>query len=189
MDIRLPLKRGKKIVKPGGDWIIARFRYEKLPTFCFICGRMGHIDRHCEIYLHTLDDQIVRRWDMDLRAPPRKSNQLGGEQWLVEEETNVTVRASKALEALKCNLGASRWTSDLHQIPALEGTTADEADPATIPDDRKRPRAGSYKAIAIDRIEEDVSNVHKELGGTKGIQDPTNSALAGLCKGSTCPSK
>lgn len=36
--IRQPLKKGKKMKKDGCDWITAYFRYEKLPSFCFIYG-------------------------------------------------------------------------------------------------------------------------------------------------------
>ncbi|CAN1817463.1 hypothetical protein LINPERHAP1_LOCUS28057 [Linum perenne] len=85
LDVREPLRREKKLKRPSGELALAKFRYKKLPTFCFICGRLGHIDRHCEIYFRLLDDQIVRRWDASLRAPSRRSNNLGGEKWLVED--------------------------------------------------------------------------------------------------------
>ncbi|CAN1790281.1 hypothetical protein LINPERHAP1_LOCUS18765 [Linum perenne] len=49
IDIRQPLKREKKPRVAGGEWVMARFKYERLPTFCFIYGRIGHIDRQCEI--------------------------------------------------------------------------------------------------------------------------------------------
>ncbi|CAN1754102.1 hypothetical protein LINPERHAP1_LOCUS5395 [Linum perenne] len=85
LDVREPLRREKKLKRPSGELALAKFRYEKLPTFCFICGRLGHIDRHCEIYFRLPDDQIVRRWDASLRAPARRSNNLGREKWLVED--------------------------------------------------------------------------------------------------------
>ncbi|CAN1783191.1 hypothetical protein LINPERHAP1_LOCUS16194 [Linum perenne] len=87
LDVREPLKHEKKIKRPNGEWIVAKFRYEKLPTFCFICGRLGHIDCHCEIYFRLPDEQIVRLWDASVRAPPRKANSMGGERWLVEDTT------------------------------------------------------------------------------------------------------
>lgn len=33
LDIWQPLKKGKKVRKSGGDWIVCSFCYEKLPTF------------------------------------------------------------------------------------------------------------------------------------------------------------
>lgn len=47
LDIRKPLKRRMKIIKSGaiGSWIT--FKYEKLPTFCFFCGIIGHSDKFC----------------------------------------------------------------------------------------------------------------------------------------------
>lgn len=37
VDIRHPLKKGKKVKKPESDWIFFSFKYERLPSFCFIC--------------------------------------------------------------------------------------------------------------------------------------------------------
>lgn len=49
MDVRKPLKREKKIKRPGEQPVTCSFKYEKLPTFCFICGVIGHVERNCEI--------------------------------------------------------------------------------------------------------------------------------------------
>ncbi|CAN1760074.1 hypothetical protein LINPERHAP1_LOCUS7388 [Linum perenne] len=101
LDIREPIKREKRLKRPGGECVLAKFRYEKLPTFCFICGRLGHIDRHCEIYFRLPDDQIVRSWDISLRAMPQRMNMLGGDRWLVEDtpetdEENILKEKNKA---------------------------------------------------------------------------------------------
>lgn len=58
IDVRLPLKKGKKVKKPGSDWSVCCFRYEKLPTFCFICGLIGHIDRQCEVRFRVPENEI-----------------------------------------------------------------------------------------------------------------------------------
>ncbi|CAN1164805.1 hypothetical protein LINPERHAP2_LOCUS25784 [Linum perenne] len=85
LDVREPLKKEKKIKKPRGEVLMEKFRYERLPNFCFICGCVGHIVRHCEIYFRLPDDKIIRQWDITLRAPLLKSSSLGGEKWLIEE--------------------------------------------------------------------------------------------------------
>ncbi|CAN1824918.1 hypothetical protein LINPERHAP1_LOCUS30951 [Linum perenne] len=126
LDIREPIKKEKKLKRPGGECVLAKFRYEKLPTFCFICCRLGHFDRHCEIYFCLPDDQIVRLWDISLRAPPRRSNTLGSDKWLVEEEPgmdmdntlqdkNVNYGRATASHSLKLmgNLGATKSTSSM----------------------------------------------------------------------------
>lgn len=48
LDTRKPLKRRMKLKRPGGEWSWVVFCYEKLPTFCFYCGILGHSDKFCE---------------------------------------------------------------------------------------------------------------------------------------------
>ena len=86
VDIRNPLKKSKKVKKPGSDWITCSFQYEKLSSFCFICGLIGHIDRHCEKFFQTPEEEIVLAWDISLRAPNKRLSNLGGERWLREED-------------------------------------------------------------------------------------------------------
>lgn len=46
VDLEKPLPRGSKIQYKGKDhWV--EFKYEKQAHFCFYCGYMGHVDRHC----------------------------------------------------------------------------------------------------------------------------------------------
>ncbi|XP_058759552.1 uncharacterized protein LOC131632844 [Vicia villosa] len=47
MDLKEPLKRGT-IVSFKEKKIRVHFKYERLPTFCFICGGMGHQIKDCE---------------------------------------------------------------------------------------------------------------------------------------------
>jgi len=48
-DIRQPLKIGKKIKANGEEWCVVNFKYEKLGTFCFMCGVLGHSENKCEV--------------------------------------------------------------------------------------------------------------------------------------------
>lgn len=53
VDLQLdePLRHGGKIARMEGEKFWVNFEYERLPTFCFICGRMGHDNRHCSMSL------------------------------------------------------------------------------------------------------------------------------------------
>lgn len=48
IDVGQPLKKQMKIKKVGGEWIWIHFKYERLPSFCFYCGRIGHTEKFCE---------------------------------------------------------------------------------------------------------------------------------------------
>lgn len=89
LDVRQPLKKGNKVRKPESDWVMCNFKYKKLPTFCFICGLIGHIDRQCEMRFRISENEIVRLWDVSLRAPNRRISMLGGERWLLEDRDGV----------------------------------------------------------------------------------------------------
>lgn len=38
IDLEKPLKRRMKVKKSGNEWFWIVFKYENVPTFCFICG-------------------------------------------------------------------------------------------------------------------------------------------------------
>uniref|UniRef100_A0A7N2LT92 Zinc knuckle CX2CX4HX4C domain-containing protein n=1 Tax=Quercus lobata TaxID=97700 RepID=A0A7N2LT92_QUELO len=43
-----PLRRGGNVVSKDGEKFWIHFKYERLPTFCFLCGMLGHDDKHCQ---------------------------------------------------------------------------------------------------------------------------------------------
>ena len=71
LDITKPLSRGRRVrFGPDSDgWVL--FRYERLPVFCYWCGRLTHDAKECDIWirskgtLHT-QQQPFGDW---LRAP------------------------------------------------------------------------------------------------------------------------
>ncbi|GLT94948.1 hypothetical protein SLE2022_126580 [Rubroshorea leprosula] len=50
IDTRKPLRRLMKLTLKEGP-IRVSFRYERLPNFCYCCGKLDHIERDCELGL------------------------------------------------------------------------------------------------------------------------------------------
>ena len=50
LPIDKPLCRGGNVVGIEGDKYWVQYKYERLPIFCFICGMMGHDDKHCHAF-------------------------------------------------------------------------------------------------------------------------------------------
>lgn len=48
ISIDKPLKRRMKLIKSEAMWCWVNFKYEGIPTFCFICGMIGHSEKYCE---------------------------------------------------------------------------------------------------------------------------------------------
>ncbi|KAL0345256.1 UNVERIFIED_CONTAM: hypothetical protein Sradi_4356900 [Sesamum radiatum] len=49
LNVNLPLKRALKIKTPLGGEHLVSFTYERLPNFCYLCGRLGHIGKYGEV--------------------------------------------------------------------------------------------------------------------------------------------
>ena len=47
VDVLIPLVRYKMIKLRNGNLHRVNFKYERLGTFCFICGLLGHVERFC----------------------------------------------------------------------------------------------------------------------------------------------
>lgn len=83
MNLEKPLRRKMKIKREGGDWNWVNFKYERLGTFCFVCGIVGHSERDCGIVYANHDKDIPRAYGVELRAPNKNTrNQNMGAKWL-----------------------------------------------------------------------------------------------------------
>uniref|UniRef100_A0A803Q019 Zinc knuckle CX2CX4HX4C domain-containing protein n=1 Tax=Cannabis sativa TaxID=3483 RepID=A0A803Q019_CANSA len=82
INVAEPLKRRMKFRKRNGEAFYAYFKYEKVPTFCFICGIMGHVKRFCNKVYGIPADQIVKPYSLDMKAPTRRQNFLTASPWL-----------------------------------------------------------------------------------------------------------
>lgn len=46
--IDVPFKRRMRLRKSETEWCWVHFKYEAVPTICFICGLIGHGDKFCD---------------------------------------------------------------------------------------------------------------------------------------------
>ncbi|WOH12303.1 hypothetical protein DCAR_0831805 [Daucus carota subsp. sativus] len=77
-----PLKRRMKLKKSESNWCWVNFKYESIPTFCFICGMVGHSDKFCAKLFDTPEDKIEKPFGTWMRAEPRRRMHTMGSKWL-----------------------------------------------------------------------------------------------------------
>ncbi|XP_062094341.1 uncharacterized protein LOC133800401 [Humulus lupulus] len=82
INIDQPLKRRMKIQYSKGDFFWAEFKYERLPTFCFICGVLGHSEKFCIKLFAEEPENIVRPYGLFMHAPDRRQGKQIGARWL-----------------------------------------------------------------------------------------------------------
>ncbi|XP_059446486.1 uncharacterized protein LOC132178037 [Corylus avellana] len=79
IDITKPLDRGRAL-ELGGKSTWVPFKYEKLPLFCFSCGRIVHGDQGCPVRrptrLSTVEE--TKKWGVCLRADDPRRRWNGG---------------------------------------------------------------------------------------------------------------
>ncbi|KAL0444501.1 UNVERIFIED_CONTAM: hypothetical protein Slati_2172800 [Sesamum latifolium] len=67
-----PLIRALSVCASMGDELVVSFTYERLQNFCYLCGRLGHIDTYCELRFKEgfQDPGQGMPYGAWLRAPP-----------------------------------------------------------------------------------------------------------------------
>lgn len=85
IDVSKPLKKGMRLRKDSGEWSAIQFRYERLPTFCFVCGLIGHGEKFCSKALLESCNQIEKPFGPSLRASGRGQGIVVRQRWLAPE--------------------------------------------------------------------------------------------------------
>ncbi|KAM6568954.1 hypothetical protein CsatB_016939 [Cannabis sativa] len=117
IDVNKPLKRRMKLCKENGEWIWANFKYEHLPTFCFVCGIIGHSERFCPKRFDQPIDQLKKPYGIGMRAQMKKKNYLIGAQWL---RTGHDDGGVAVLSGVSGNSGAGADASSLPKIMEID---------------------------------------------------------------------
>lgn len=74
INIEVPLRRKMKLKRKEGEWVWVTFKYEHAPTFCFICGIIGHSERFCPKLVQQVGDVTERMYGTWMRAAPRRGS-------------------------------------------------------------------------------------------------------------------
>lgn len=71
-----------KIKREGGEWSWINFQLKRVSTFCFVCGRIGHLERDCSVVYANPGKEIERVYGTWLRAPNKNARTSNGSRWL-----------------------------------------------------------------------------------------------------------
>ncbi|KAM6543154.1 hypothetical protein CsatB_007601 [Cannabis sativa] len=108
LDIRKALRRRIKLTRDDGSWFWVHFKYERVPTFCFICGLIGHSDRFCSRLFQQPIDQIVKPYGDFMKALPQKTHKnigarrLRNNGWKSEVHTRFRKKSYNSLSRKSC---------------------------------------------------------------------------------------
>nr|GMD47164.1 uncharacterized protein LOC109179941 [Ipomoea batatas] len=73
-------------VKPAkGNPFYIDFKYERLPTFCFLYDLIGHNENSCYIIFESNVRNMERNYSPELKATSRRSQPSSGQRWLLPE--------------------------------------------------------------------------------------------------------
>ena len=84
LPIEKPLRRGGYVYNMDGDRCWVSFKYERLPTFCFSCGKIGHDEKHCGVV--TEKQSMEKKYGDWLRA---RSMSKGSNEGLRESGKSI----------------------------------------------------------------------------------------------------
>lgn len=114
-----PLKRRMKLRRSEENWSWVNFKYEAVPTFCFICGLMGHNKKFCHKIFDTPLEMIKKPYGIWMKAEPRRRNHSIGSKWLRQSNhfpgTNSVGDMAAGLESSGGMIGDRDKSNPLNQ--------------------------------------------------------------------------
>lgn len=62
------------------------FKYEKITTFCLVCGKLGQIESHCDRLFQASGALMIRGWGSELQVTDNRKVSMFGDKWLRRED-------------------------------------------------------------------------------------------------------
>jgi hypothetical protein len=62
LDVRKELRHFVTIKPEGEATVVMRVKYEKIPRYCDVCGRMGHVKEECSSREHCPSKEGFGKW-------------------------------------------------------------------------------------------------------------------------------
>ncbi|MBA0678346.1 hypothetical protein Goari_019700 [Gossypium aridum] len=84
IDVRNLFMRKKKLILSNKGCIYARFQYEKLSVFCFLCGRLRHFERFYPARIVPGKTELEFEWDLSVKTIPKRAMVVTS-SWLEEK--------------------------------------------------------------------------------------------------------
>ncbi|XP_074364697.1 uncharacterized protein LOC141705706 [Apium graveolens] len=82
LNVEKPLKRRMKLKRDSNAWNWINFKYERMSSFCFVCGIIGHLERECNVVYVNPEKVVERAYGAWLKAPNRNNKAGPGARWL-----------------------------------------------------------------------------------------------------------
>ena len=180
MDITKALPRCCKLWSEGEHVGWALLKFERLPNFCYWCGRLTHSERDCEVWLKgkgslKKDEQQYGEW---LRANPLRQSR---KTIVVEPGTSRGAKSWKKGPAIGKNqpthTSSSNWEGSVSSYGKYDGTDRDVIEVISM---EAEPTGGVFsnhaKSLSDFHIRHNVSseNLNK---GIEEVRDPQPSHM------------
>ncbi|XVE93024.1 hypothetical protein REPUB_Repub01dG0154300 [Reevesia pubescens] len=109
LNVHKPLRRVGRISQDGGKSLVVSFKFEKLPDFCYACGRMDHQETDCDIAfsMKKMTGGFSREYGAWLRA--KNSHFFSHKNDVTGMGQSSFIGDSSSWESLSQHQRAKRW--------------------------------------------------------------------------------
>jgi hypothetical protein len=170
IDITKPLERGRALVLNGKSvWV--SFRYEKLPQFCYSCGRIYHAGQPCmNKTSHRLNDNdSVKPWGAWLRANDQRTAKevLPRASW---SEISTSMKTISSQDLAATGSGAERPPPTIAACTSAEGKEGVEQKSREVPSDKSSKGSTEMPAtqLMVDYMDITAEETRGEVNETSG---------------------